>query len=278
MRVTYDSYARRYVWAIRAGTSPVRRIMYGDRQIWPSNEDRVRTAAVDMSALDGTLEGAYWLHALDAVKDKASESCFMKLHAGGRTLLLQNAYGTLARAVYSRGVIDFGDEGPLAEDLRPGSMIEVSAVVPRRRATVAYASVVPAEPVWELPRLPGSTLYFGSEKGRKRTCPTATFEWWGEPSHTLHLRAFWIRFGHRRGFWDMELACRAGTGAANGSVSAGYDRFVPGDRRSVVRISQIGGAGEPVRVCPTYPPFRMSWRLRVTAITTNAEATGGLDA
>ena len=67
MRVTHGNRKRLYVYGIRIGETPVKRVMYGGRQIWPSNDDRAASLAVDMSFFPGTEDEAYWLHALNAV-------------------------------------------------------------------------------------------------------------------------------------------------------------------------------------------------------------------
>ena len=83
MRVTLGNRKRLYVYGIRIGETPVKRVMYGGRQIWPSNDDRAASLAVDMSFFPGTEDEAYWLHALNAVENFSSRNRYMKLTAGG---------------------------------------------------------------------------------------------------------------------------------------------------------------------------------------------------
>lgn len=88
MRVTLGNRKRRYVYGIRIGETPVKRVMYGGGQIWPANDDRVGSLAVDMSSFAGTADEAYWRHALDAVESSSSQNRYMKLTAGGRSYLI----------------------------------------------------------------------------------------------------------------------------------------------------------------------------------------------
>lgn len=133
MKVTLGAQQRKFVYDVRFGERPVRRIMYGGLQIWPDETARVAKMSVDMSAFDGTLDGAYWLHAIDAVQAGSNGSCHMLMRAGGRDYMIQTTYDSWKRAVYSAGNIDFLGDGPMREKLRIGDRVTVKLVIPQRQ-------------------------------------------------------------------------------------------------------------------------------------------------
>lgn len=130
MKVSLGQHKRKHVYDVLFGSKRVQRIMYGGKQIWPDVSGRVATLSIDMSTLDGTLDGAYWLHALEAVASGSNKDCYVKLRAGGRDYLLQTTYGTWKKAMYNAGVVDFLGNGPASKSLQVGDTVEVTMVVP----------------------------------------------------------------------------------------------------------------------------------------------------
>ena len=196
MRVTHGNRKRLYVYGIRIGETPVKRVMYGGRQIWPSNDDRAASLAVDMSFFPGTEDEAYWLHALNAVENFSSRNRYMKLTAGGRSYLVNSVYGTWNRAEYGMGAFRFGDEGPLFQDVRAGDMVTVEAVVPDRhdaQFAVTADSGSSGSGEWSLPWLPGTRLWAQLDKWRKRVSSHADFTLRGFPPAPCMLRGPSIR-------------------------------------------------------------------------------------
>ena len=131
MRVTFGKLVRRYVYDVRLGERKVSALYLGDKKIWPTLRDTVYSCVLDVAAVEGALDWAYWLHALDAVgKLGASAECYMKLTAGGREYMLGSTFGGWYPAEYDgRATVVFGDNGPLWEKLQPGDVVTVQVRV-----------------------------------------------------------------------------------------------------------------------------------------------------
>lgn len=266
MRVTLGNRRRSYVYGIRIGETPVKRVMYGGGQIWPSNDDRVASLAVDMSSFPGTADEAYWLHALDAVENFSSRNRYMKLTAGGRSYLVNSAYGTWNKAEYSMGVFSFGDEGPLFQDVRAGDTVTVEAVIPDRYDTqfaVTASSGSGGSGEWSLPWLPGTRLWAQLDKWQKRVSSHADFTLKGLPSGTVHVAGNVHKNGHNRDTVTCEAPAQSGVRLADGSVWAASGALVNGDDSLACAVSNVNTT---FRFKPHYPAFRRTWRFKVTAV------------
>lgn len=266
MRVTLGNRKRLYVYSIRIGETPVKRVMYGGRQIWPSNDDRAASLAVDMSFFPGTEDEAYWLHALNAVENFSSRNRYMKLTAGGRSYLVNSVYGTWNRAEYGMGAFRFGDEGPLFQDVRAGDMVTVEAVVPDRydaQFAVTADSGSSGSGEWSLPWLPGTRLWAQLDKWQKRVSSHADFTLKGFPSGTVHVAGAVHKNGHNRDTVTCEAPAQAGVRLADGSVSTASNALVNGDGFLACSVSNVNTT---FRFRLHYPAFRRTWRFKVTAV------------
>lgn len=268
MRVTYDRHVRDYVYDMRLGTQQVRKLMYGARQIWPTDEERVATAALDLRLPDGTLDGAYWQHALTLVGAASSETCHMRVEAGGRLYNLQTTYGTWNLALLNMGVLNFGDKGPLVNALRVGDLVKVRAVIPVHDGVRASAGEnAGCESVGYLPWLPGSSLGVLLHKGRKKSSAGVGFSVVGQGSGRVHINGFAQKNGHCRGSYWGEAWARGG-GVINGWVHSGNDEYAEGDTGLKVTGSFYNAGSGKLTV--RFPAFVREWEFEVTAITVKA--------
>ncbi len=268
MRKTLGKYVRRYLYDKRLGDRRVVAIYRCGKKIWPALGDTVRSCVLDVAAVEGSAEWAYWLHALDAVaKLGASEECYMKLTAGGRDYMLGRAFGCWYLAGYDgRATVVFGDNGPLRDKINPGDVVTVHVRVPQHEgAAVGTAwenqSVSGSEP---LPWLPGSCLRVLVQKGRKRVSAGCRFCVTGRPSGTVHVQGFAQKNGHCRGsYWGNAFA--RDMRVINGWVDVYSDGAVAGDGSLDVEARWYNaGCG---RVLPVFPGFDRVIRFRVSAVT-----------
>lgn len=136
MKVTLGDKKRKFVYDVLFGERHVNRIMYAGRKIWPDESERVATMSLDMSVLEDSVEGVYWMHALTAVSSASSDECYMLLRAGGRDYMLQTTFDKWKKATYSAGTVDFLGDGPMRESLRIGDTVTVQLVMPQRQSTI----------------------------------------------------------------------------------------------------------------------------------------------
>lgn len=266
--MTLGNRKRLYVYGIRIGETPVKRVMYGGGQIWPSNDDRVASLAVDMSSFPGTADEAYWLHALDAVENSSSRNRYMKLTAEGRSYLVSSVYGTWNKAEYSMGLFSFGDEGPLFQDVRAGDTVIVEAVIPDRydaQFVVTASSASSGTGDWSLPWLSGTRLWIQWDKWRKKVSSRGGFTLTGQSSGKVHIRGWAQKNGHNRHTVTAEVSAKNAVGSrvCDGQFYEGYDSLVPGDAALRCALSNVNTT---FRVKPHYPAFRRTWRFKVTAV------------
>lgn len=132
MRATNGKRVRKYVYDVRLGDNKAAALYRGDEKLWPTLSDTVYSCVLDVNELEGSVDKAYWVHALDAVEKLGKTAdCSMNLRAGGREYTL-NAAGVWRADFDGRATVVFGDNGPLWEKLQPGDAVEVVARIPAR--------------------------------------------------------------------------------------------------------------------------------------------------
>lgn len=264
MKMTLGDAKRRFVYDVKFGRRQIMRIMYGGRQIWPDDAERVATMAVGMSGLEeGSLDWAYWVHALEAVAGGSNDKLYMKLRAGGRDYLLQTTYGKWKKAVYDAGVVDFLGDGPVRGSLRVGDTVEVSLVVPQVRSASVGGGQASYEntagwnydngryvPGRYLPGIPYTGVHGFFCKGQKKVSTGNRIivrDSTGRKLMDKHLQ----QNGHGRGIYDWDWGA---VGFCQGST------FVT----LTVVPHQARGDWGGYFVCPA---FSRSIRLEVTGLT-----------
>lgn len=256
MRITYKEAKRRFVYNWKAGRTQVKRVMLKREQIWPGGEDRIRRVALDMSELEASIDRAFWEHALDATAAVASERCHLGFTIAGRPYRVNTTYNGIARAMYSFGTLDFGENGPALSDLRVGDELELVAVIPERESLEYDGSEVCV-----LPYLRGSQLRVRFEKEKKKKWAGRRFTVTGRPGGVVHFGGSCETSEHKRG---------AKTRVVPANTHKWYnpvynDKMVPGEQELVIDTSAIGSGGG-LGVALLWPAFKKSFKLVVTAI------------
>lgn len=261
MRVTVGNMKRRYLYDCRLGSRRIVRKMKAGRQIWPTLSDLVRYAVLDMSPLEGALEGAYWAHALSAVSASSSASRYMQVEAGGKVFLLLSSFGQYDVAGFEHATLDFGDYGPLATSFGVGDEVVVTAVVPRRELSHAWYSYNAMSSLsYDVPFLPGMALRVRVQKGQKRVSAGVNYALRGVSSGVGHIVGDAKKNGHCRGqYWGTAYA--APGRVIDGWVSSYVASYRAGDSGLLLQLQgYYGGQGEAYVIVPA---FTRVFRLRV---------------
>ena len=257
MRITYKEAKRRFVYNWKAGRTQAKRVMIKREQIWPGGEDRIRRVALDMSELEASIDRAFWEHALDATAAVASERCHLGFTIAGRPYRVNTTYKGIARAMYSFGTLDFGENGPALSDLRVGDELELVAVIPER-TSLEYegeGAVVP------LPFISDTQLRVRFNKNKKRRWAGRRFTVTGRPGGVVHFGGSCETSEHKRG---------AKTRVLPGNTHKWYnpvynDEMVPGEQELVIDTSAMGSGGG-LGVALLWTAFRKVFKVKVTAI------------
>ena len=265
MRVTFGQFRRRFVYNIKVGDKQVKRVMWRGKQIWPSDEDRVRTLALDMSS-ERSSDMAYWIHALDATAAMSNASCHLTVTIAGRKYCVNTGYGGLPVVKYELGVLDFGSDGPPLQDVRIGEELDFQAVIPARELKVVETPSQNAEVsgIVDVPWLPATGLRVKVKKGQKKKSAGVRFSVTGQPSGTVHIGGFAQKNGHSRGSYYGTAYARD-MGVINGRVSAYHDECVNGD----VRLNVWGdwyNSGKGY-LSLLFPGFSKTLRFKVSAVS-----------
>ena len=248
---------RRAVCGVRVGTTRVDRVMHGRELVWPTLSDTVAKVVLDVPALDGTLEGAYWEHAMAGLD--AGAQVFVR--AGGREYVLDGDYMQYERAHWDgAGGIVFGDNGPFLEDLQEGDEVEVRLVVPEAQ-TESFESPRENEGfehAWVCRWLPDTALVYSHYKGQKKVCSWAHGTVTGAASGLVYVAApHHIHEGHKRET-DVHTVYPA-------------EGFEPDyrDERFLVEM-EVGGSSGITACYLRFPAFNVRFKIKVSGVVRHA--------
>ena len=257
MRVSLGKDVRAFVYRAMLDGKRLKAIFYEGEQIWPTLADTVRSCILDVAALEGSPEGAYWAHALRQLELLgAASGRYVLVVAGGRTYSLNGELPGYDVVRYDAGVLDFGDEGPCADALRDGDLVSLRLVMPERFSeSFSAGQNVGFERSWEECWLPGTVWQYVHWKGQKKVCSWASGYVEGVPSGLRYLSAPWHNHpGHWRGdSWHSVVP---------------VEGFVPdfGDR--ALRCHMEVGGSSGVSLCRLlFPAFDVSLTLAVAAVS-----------
>ena len=183
MRKTFGKFVQRYLYDKRLGDRKVVAIYRDGVKIWPTLSDTAYSMVIDMNALNGSVNRAWLLHALDAVKQMGvSLECYMKLRAGGRDYMLGATFDDWYLAEYDgNATVVFGDNGPLMENLRPGDEVSVELRVPARESAEFEGQCV-----CYLPHLTGTQMRVVYRKDEKDRWAGRRFTVTGQEGDVVH--------------------------------------------------------------------------------------------
>ena len=259
MRVTNGKRVRKYVYDVRLGDNTAAALYCGDRKLWPTLSDTVYSCVLDVNELEGSVNRAWWLHALDAVgKLGASAECHMKLTAGGREYMLGSTFGGWYLAEYDgRATVVFGDNGPLWEKLQPGDVVTVQLRVPGRES-----EEFEGQRVCYLPHLTKTQMRVVFHKGKKKRWAGRRFNVTGQPGGVVHWGGSCETSEHKRGQKTRVLP---------GNTHKWYNRvhndaMVVGETQLAIDTVAIGSGGGG-GLTFLWPGFTTTLRLKVSAVT-----------
>ena len=246
---------RRFVYGMAVGQQRVKRVMLGDQQIWPGNELRVRQLHLNMLPVTYGANEQYWLHAMDAVAAKSSPDCYVGFNIAGREYRVRSTYSGYPLVQLEYGVLDFGADGPLWEDVRVGDHLHVEVVIPARKSAT-YTDVVEAE--CPLPWLRGTEATVQWHKGRKRQ--QAGIRWLIEGGHP-HLGGLNYTDAHKRRTFTREIP-----DDKNKWEERVHDgTMVSGVNSLKVTAQPHGSASEP-GVTLRWPAFRKEYQFYISGV------------
>lgn len=261
MRVTFGQFKRRFVYNIKVGDKQVKRVMWNGQQIWPGEEERVRSISLDTSGLDGTVDAKYWIHAINAVAGVSSPNCYVGFRIAERPYCVNSTYNGTALAKFSLGELDFGEDGPLLQDVRVGDELVLTAVIPELegegRVIEGYERSFTME--WALPLIGGTRFRIELRNySRKRSTYGAVTKFCSTPSGT-EFKGFsvskhqGVRMTGKDTVTDAALPL-SDTGCTATAYTTGGCYYDP-------------SKGQYQYVYPVWPAFKRVFRFRVTAVT-----------
>ena len=255
MRKTIGKLIRKYLFDKRLGERRVVAIYRDGKKIWPTLSDTVYSCVLDVAAVEGSLDWAYWLHALDAVeKLGARADCYIKLTAGGRDYMLGKTFRNWYVAGYDgRATVVFGDDGPLCDKLKPGDEVRVQLRVPGRKGADFATNIenTGAEGELALPPLRKTGVYIRIGKGKKKQGAPVRMDYYGVPSGVRAVTGT-VDFGSGRGERQYVFEYNGDVRKRDYGAYLAYEAW---------------GACCPYEVCPMYPGFTRVIRFKVSAVT-----------
>lgn len=254
MKAALGAIPDKYIYSAYLGEQPLASIYHGKEKIWPDNSQRVTRMTLDVATLEGTVNGAYWTLALDAVATGCKAQQFVRITAD-RVYNINNTYGTYAMAYYNgNGEIAFvGGQGPLARNVRPGTHIPVRLVIPSRDSIKIGGTNNTTVSKDYPPCIPGSTVrgYFG--KGRKKVSSGVRVKVEQLPSGQILLDRHQQQNGHRRGDYNWQY---------------GTMDYIPGSTGLRLTVSPHQPVGPPWGGYFNYPAFNVTFSLKILRIQT----------
>lgn len=258
MRKTVGKFVRRYLYDKRVGDRKVSAIYLGDKKVWPSLSDTAASMVLDVTAAEGSVNWAWWLHALDAVSKRCDAECYMKLTAGGRDYMLGATFGSWYLAGFDgRATVTFGDDGPLMSKLRVGDEVTVQLRIPARESAEFEGQCV-----CYLPYLTNTRMRVVFHKGQKRRWAGRRFRVTGQAGGVVHYGGSCETSEHKRGKKTRVLP-----GNTHKWYNAVYNNsMVAGETQLDIDTAAIGSGGGG-GVTFLWPGFMTRLRFKVSAVT-----------
>lgn len=260
MRSTNGKRVRKYVYDVRLGDNKAAALYRGNEKLWPTLSDTVYSCVLDVNELEGSVNRAWWLHALDAVSKGVGSECYMKLRAGGREYMLGATFGNWYLAEYDgRATVVFGDNGPLWEKLQPGDEVSVELRVPARES-----AEFEGQSVCYLPYLTNTRMRVSFTKWKKKRHAGRRFEVGASAGNVVHYGGYCETSEHKRGNKTRVLPS---------NTHKWYNRvynnnMVVGETSLAIDTAPIGSGGGPGGgVTFLWPGFITRLRFKVSAVT-----------
>lgn len=267
------SMFRRYVRHVDLGELGVNEVWHGDTMLYPENTSLIYKLQV-ITPKAGTLEWAYWLHAVRAVtysNNLYDSNAQMQLEGISDQYWLgaNRPTGLYQASIAEDGWITFRtDEGPCVSDIRDGDTLTISANI-QEHYDVPHTSGeqdVESSARWFNPYLPGTFLKLWWGKGQKKKSAGVRYAVNGYPSNTQMIAGAGQKNGHGRGITVYAEAYPTACHVCNTSNPAsGNDDYVPGDTGLTGSFQQFNSCYS-LKATPTYPKFEKVFKLKVKNI------------
>ena len=270
MRVTSGSrVSNSVVEDVCLGDLAVSHVCLGDSQLYPEDTSSMRRLTVELPAA-GTLERAYWVHAVAAVQNLVTPKRYMQLTVGGERYMVHSSFNALPSVMFeSNGVFLFyPDEGASLHSVSPGDSVEVKAVIP----------VIDDAPLsireqdgsgsrsYSLPFLPGTGLFVQWTKGQKKKSAGTRFTLSGSGSGLAHIQGQGQKNGHGRGETVSSVAWPWACRVVNGSTHSWLNAFVDGDTGMLLTMQGFNSCNA-LMGRPRYPAFIRTFQLKILSIS-----------
>lgn len=267
------SMFRRFVRHVDIGEAGVNEVWHGDTMLYPENTSLIYKLQL-VTPKEGTLEWAYWVHAVRAVTfSNALHTSNAQLQLDGISdqywLGSNRPTGLFLASITEDGWITFRtDEGPCVSDIRDGDMLTLSARIPEHydEPHTSGEQDVKSSVRWYNPYLPGTFLTLWWGKGQKKKSAGIRYAVSGCPSNTQMLAGSGQKNGHGRGITVRAEAHPTACRVCNTSNPAsGNDEYVPGDTGLTGTFQQFNSCYY-LKATPTYPKFEKVFNFKVKNI------------
>jgi hypothetical protein len=240
---------RRFVGGDMLGGKRIESIWLGDKKIWPS-DTAARKIRVQLPER-GTVEWAYWVHALDSVtNEKCSSSNYMRFTVDGMHFYLQQSPdGTPPYHVEGNFLtLDLDKDGVSADML--GDYLTVSAVISKRTKYVYSGYWESGTKTFDvdLPILDGSSVWYRQYCKRR-----------GARSHSyITITA---TPSEKRLFYNYVMKASRSVKTYGGYVNASGAN----DTGWTYKL-QISGVGRVLDPYVIYPSFSRTFKLKIISV------------
>lgn len=269
MRVTNGTrFVNSFVENVRLGDLAVSHVCLGDNQLYPEDTSSMRRLTVELPQ-EGTLEWAYWVHAVAAVQDLVTPKRYMQLTVGGERYMVRSSFNALPSVMFeSNGVFLFyPDEGASLHSVSPGDSVEVKAVIPVIDDTPLSIREQDGSGSrnYSLPFLPGTGLVLQWVKGQKKKSAGTYFTLSGSGSGRAHIQGQGQKNGHGRGETVSSVAWPWSCRVVDGSTHSWLNAFIDGD--TTMRLTMQGyNSCNALMGRPRYPAFIKTFQLKILSI------------
>lgn len=268
MKAALGTIPDKYIYTACVGAQALKYIYRGTDKIWPDNANRITAITLDITALENTINGAYWALALQAIASGTTPSRCIKLTSGGRTYCLNTTYSTYPVAYYEgNGRITYPHQtGPLSNTLKPGDNIILQLVIPTfdslrvtgTQEDGAGGIYTPGNKTLQhtyTPAIPGTIVRRYFNKGQKKVSTGVRTQIQSQPSGTILHDSYRQQNGHGRAGYDEN--------AYPGEAIT----YHPGDTTAHITVwphQARGNWGGYLR----YPAFNHNFTLKILSIET----------
>lgn len=271
MRIHHQNLSNAFVLECDLGETPVWQIDCGETQIYPDTATGV-TRAMLTTPEPGTLDWAYWVHAIAQARKTCSSTCTMRMTLGGKSYRLFSTYDTLPAVSLSRDGIMTFPEGhlPTLQDIASGAIVTISATIPKHSAGSMHYEADGNHMVTDLPWLPDSYIHAGLNKGQKKVSAGCNIWLQGVPSGVNHIQAHLQQDGHGRGYREFDVLPEIGR-VSDGAVNEAENSYQPGDTHLDFRVTSHNRTGGDVELF--FPAFTRTFNIKMAGVIYAQAAT-----